>query len=167
VFAGSINNNGNLIVKATRVGSDTELARITKMVLAAQSEKAPAQQLADRISRVFVPSVLLLAIATYIAWFLSDASISKSVATAVSVLVIACPCALGLATPIALMVASGKAARKGIIIRSPRSIEKAVGITDAVFDKTGTITTGKMELLEMILIDNPLVNKVLKFLLVT
>jgi Cu+-exporting ATPase len=125
-------------------------------VLAAQSEKAPAQQLADRISRVFVPSVLLLAIATYIAWFLSDASISKSVATAVSVLVIACPCALGLATPIALMVASGKAARKGIIIRSPRSIEKAVGITDAVFDKTGTITTGKMELLEMILIDNPL-----------
>jgi Cu+-exporting ATPase len=156
VFAGSINNNGNLIVKATRVGSDTELARITKMVLAAQSEKAPAQQLADRISRVFVPSVLLLAIATYIVWFLSDASISKSVATAVSVLVIACPCALGLATPIALMVASGKAARKGIIIRSPRSIEKAVGITDAVFDKTGTITTGKMELLEMILIDNPL-----------
>jgi Cu+-exporting ATPase len=156
VFAGSINNNGNLIVKATRVGSDTELARITKMVLAAQSEKAPAQQLADRISRVFVPSVLLLAIAIYIAWFLSDASISKSVATAVSVLVIACPCALGLATPIALMVASGKAARKGIIIRSPRSIEKAVGITDAVFDKTGTITTGKMELLEMILIDNPL-----------
>jgi Cu+-exporting ATPase len=156
VFAGSINNNGNLIVKATRVGSDTELARITKMVLAAQSEKAPAQQLADRISRVFVPSVLLFAIATYIVWFLSDASISKSVATAVSVLVIACPCALGLATPIALMVASGKAARKGIIIRSPRSIEKAVGITDAVFDKTGTITTGKMELLEMILIDNPL-----------
>jgi Cu+-exporting ATPase len=129
------------------------------MVLAAQSEKAPAQQLADRISRVFVPIVLLLSIATYIAWLLSDATISKSIATAVSVLVIACPCALGLATPIALMVASGKAAKKGIIIRSPRSIEKAVGITDAVFDKTGTITTGKMELLEMILIDNPLDKK--------
>lgn len=159
VFAGSINNNGSLIVKATRVGFDTELARITRMVLAAQSEKAPAQQLADRISRVFVPIVLLLSIATYIAWLLSDATISKSIATAVSVLVIACPCALGLATPIALMVASGKAAKKGIIIRSPRSIEKAVGITDAVFDKTGTITTGKMELLEMILIDNPLDKK--------
>ena len=159
VFAGSINNNGSLIVKATRVGFDTELARITRMVLAAQSEKAPAQQLADRISRVFVPIVLLLSISTYIAWFLSDATISKSIATAVSVLVIACPCALGLATPIALMVASGKAAKKGIIIRSPRSIEKAVGITDAVFDKTGTITTGKMELLEMILIDNPLDKK--------
>ncbi|MEY2723501.1 MAG: hypothetical protein RIR93_317, partial [Actinomycetota bacterium] len=159
VFAGSINNNGSLIVKATRVGFDTELARITRMVLAAQSEKAPAQQLADRISRVFVPIVLLLSIATYIAWLLSDATISKSIATAVSVLVIACPCALGLATPIALMVASGKAAKKGIIIRSPRSIERAVGITDAVFDKTGTITTGKMELLEMILIDNPLDKK--------
>jgi Cu+-exporting ATPase len=159
VYAGSINNNGSLIVKATRVGSDTELARITRMVLSAQSEKAPAQQLADRISRVFVPVVLLLSIATYIAWFISDASISKSIAAAVSVLVIACPCALGLATPIALMVASGKAANKGIIIRSPRSIEKAVGITDVVFDKTGTITTGKMELLEMILIDNPLDKK--------
>jgi Cu+-exporting ATPase len=159
VFAGSINNNGSLIVKATRVGSDTELARITRMVLAAQSEKAPVQQLADRISRVFVPIVLLLSISTFIAWYLSDASISKSIATAVSVLVIACPCALGLATPIALMVASGKAAKKGIIIRSPRSIEKAVGITDAVFDKTGTITTGKMELLELTLIDNPLGSK--------
>ena len=156
VFAGSINNNGNLVVSATRVGSDTELARVTKMVLAAQSEKAPAQQLADRISRVFVPIVLLLSLATYITWFISGATISKSIATAVSVLVIACPCALGLATPIALMVASGKAAKKGIIIRSPRSIEKAVGITDAVFDKTGTITTGKMELIEMVLIDNPL-----------
>ena len=156
VFAGSINNNGNLVVSATRVGSDTELARITKMVLAAQSEKAPAQQLADRISGVFVPIVLLLSLATYISWFISGAPISKSIATAVSVLVIACPCALGLATPIALMVASGKAAKKGIIIRSPRSIEKAVGVTDAVFDKTGTITTGKMELIEMVLIDNPL-----------
>lgn len=156
VFAGSINNNGNLVVSATRVGSDTELARVTKMVLAAQSEKAPAQQLADRISSVFVPIVLLLSLATYITWFISGAPISKSIATAVSVLVIACPCALGLATPIALMVASGKAAKKGIIIRSPRSIEKAVGITDAVFDKTGTITTGQMELIEMVLIDNPL-----------
>ena len=91
VFAGSINNNGNLVVSATRVGSDTELARVTKMVLAAQSEKAPAQQLADRISRVFVPIVLLLSLATYITWFISGATISKSIATAVSVLVIACP----------------------------------------------------------------------------
>jgi Cu+-exporting ATPase len=156
VYAGSINNNGNILVKATRIGSDTELARITRMILAAQSEKAPAQQLADKISRVFVPVVLLLSIATFIAWYLSQADIAKSITTAVAVLVIACPCALGLATPIALMVASGKAAKSGIVIRSPRSIEKAVGITDAVFDKTGTITTGQMVLLEMTLINNPL-----------
>ena len=156
VFAGSINNNGNILVKATRIGSDTELARITRMILAAQSEKAPAQQLADKISRVFVPVVLLLSIATFTASYLTQADLAKSITTAVAVLVIACPCALGLATPIALMVASGKAAKSGIVIRSPRSIEKAVGITDAVFDKTGTITTGQMVLLEMTLINNPL-----------
>jgi Cu+-exporting ATPase len=156
VFAGSINNNGNILVKATRIGSDTELARITRMILAAQSEKAPAQQLADKVSRVFVPVVLLLSIATFTAWYLTQADLAKSITTAVAVLVIACPCALGLATPIALMVASGKAAKSGIVIRSPRSIEKAVGITDAVFDKTGTITTGQMVLLEMTLINNPL-----------
>ena len=156
VFAGSINNNGNILVRATRIGSDTELARITRMILAAQSEKAPAQQLADKISRVFVPVVLLLSIATFTAWNLTQADLAKSITTAVAVLVIACPCALGLATPIALMVASGKAAKSGIVIRSPRSIEKAVGITDAVFDKTGTITTGQMVLLEMTLINNPL-----------
>lgn len=156
VFAGSINNNGNLLVKATRVGSDTELARITRMVLAAQSEKAPAQQLADKVSKIFVPSVLFLAIATFVFWYISDSSFAKSISIAVSVLVIACPCALGLATPIALMVASGKAAKQGIILRSPRSIEKSIGLTDAVFDKTGTLTTGKMEMLEMVLINNPL-----------
>ena len=156
VFAGSINNNGNLIVKASRVGSDTELARITRMVLTAQSEKAPAQQLADRVSRVFVPIVLLLSISTFLAWYLTGTALAQSIATAVAVLVIACPCALGLATPIALLVASGKAAKSGIIIRSPKSIEKAVGITDVVFDKTGTLTTGQMLLQEMVLIDNPL-----------
>jgi len=156
VFAGSINNNGNLIVKASRVGSDTELARITRMVLTAQSEKAPAQQLADRISRVFVPIVLVLSISTFLAWYLTGTTLAQSIATAVAVLVIACPCALGLATPIALLVASGKAAKSGIIIRSPKSIEKAVGITDVVFDKTGTLTTGQMLLQEMVLIDNPL-----------
>ena len=156
VFAGSINNNGNLIVRASRIGSDTELARITRMVLAAQSEKAPAQQLADRVSRVFVPIVLLLSLSTFIAWYLNGTALSQSIATAVAVLVIACPCALGLATPIALLVASGKAAKSGIVIRSPRSIEKAIGITDVVFDKTGTLTTGQMLLQEMVLIDNPL-----------
>lgn len=158
VFAGSINNNGNVLVRATRIGSDTELARITRMVLAAQSEKAPAQQLADRISRIFVPVVLVLSVITFIAWYVGDFGLAKSITAAVAVLVIACPCALGLATPIALMVASGKAAKSGIIIRSPRAIEKALKITDAVFDKTGTITSGQMVLLEMSLINNPLPN---------
>lgn len=158
VYAGSINNNGNILVRATRIGSDTELARVTRMVLAAQSEKAPAQQLADRISRVFVPIVLVLSIITFIAWYVGDFGIAKSITAAVAVLVIACPCALGLATPIALMVASGKAAQSGIIIRSPRTIEKALKITDAIFDKTGTITSGQMVLLEMRLINNPLPN---------
>ena len=156
VFAGAINNNGNLVVRALRIGSDTELARITRMVLAAQIEKAPVQQLADRISRVFVPIVLILAIATFLTWYLTGTDITLSITAAVSVLVIACPCALGLATPIALLVASGKAAKSGIVIRSPRSIEKAVGITDVVFDKTGTITSGQMVLQQMVLINNPL-----------
>jgi len=126
------------------------------MVLTAQSEKAPAQQLADRVSRIFVPVILLLSLATFISWYLVDNQLAKAISTAVSVLVIACPCALGLATPIALLVASGKAAKKGIVIRSPKAIERAIGITDVVFDKTGTITTGQMSLLEMVLIDNPL-----------
>ena len=156
VYAGAINNNGNLVVRAMRIGSDTELARITRMVLAAQIEKAPVQQLADRISRVFVPVVLVLAIATFFTWYLTGTDIALSITTAVAVLVIACPCALGLATPIALLVASGKAAKSGIVIRSPRSIEKAVGITDVVFDKTGTITSGQMVLQQMVLINNPL-----------
>ena len=156
VYAGSINNNGSLVVKATRIGADTELARITRMVLSAQSEKAPVQRLADRISSIFVPTVLLLSIATFTGWYLSGAELSKSIATAIAVLIIACPCALGLATPIALMVAAGKGAKLGFIIRSPRAIEKAKDLTDVVFDKTGTITTGSMKLHEMVIIESPL-----------
>jgi len=156
VYAGSINNNGSLVVKATRIGADTELARITRMVLAAQSEKAPVQRLADRISSIFVPAVLLLSIGTFLAWYLTGAELSKSIATAIAVLIIGCPCALGLATPIALIVAAGKGAKLGFIIRSPKAIEKAKSITDVVFDKTGTITTGSMKLHEMVVIESPL-----------
>lgn len=126
------------------------------MVLAAQSEKAPVQRLADRISSIFVPTVLLLSIGTFLAWYLTGTELSKSIATAIAVLIIACPCALGLATPIALMVAAGKGAKLGFIIRSPRAIEKAKNITDVVFDKTGTITTGAMKLHEMVVIESPL-----------
>ena len=156
VFAGSINNNGSLVVRATRIGADTELARITRMVMSAQSEKAPAQRLADQVSSIFVPVVLLLSIATFLSWYLSGSEVSKSIATAIAVLIIACPCALGLATPIALMVAAGKGARLGFIIRSPKAIEKAKSISDVVFDKTGTITTGKMKLHQMLVIESPL-----------
>jgi Cu+-exporting ATPase len=126
------------------------------MVMSAQSEKAPAQRLADRVSAIFVPVVLLLAIATFLTWYLSGSQISKAIATAIAVLIIACPCALGLATPIALMVAAGKGAKLGFIIRSPKAIEKARSITDVVFDKTGTITTGKMKLQQMLIIESPL-----------
>ena len=156
VYAGSINNNGSLVIKATRIGADTELARITRMVLAAQSEKAPVQRLADRISSVFVPAVIILAIATFVGWYATGAELSKSIATAIAVLIIACPCALGLATPIALMVASGRGAKLGFIIRSPKAVEKAQSITDVVFDKTGTITTGQMKLHQMVIIESPL-----------
>ena len=124
--------------------------------MSAQSEKAPAQRLADRVSAIFVPVVLLLAIATFLTWYLSGSEISKAIATAIAVLIIACPCALGLATPIALMVAAGKGAKLGFIIRSPKAIEKARSITDVVFDKTGTITTGKMKLQQMLIIESPL-----------
>jgi Cu+-exporting ATPase len=126
------------------------------MVMSAQSEKAPAQRLADRVSAIFVPVVLLLATATFLTWYLSGSQLSKAIATAIAVLIIACPCALGLATPIALMVAAGKGAKLGFIIRSPKAIEKARSITDVVFDKTGTITTGKMKLQQMLIIESPL-----------
>jgi Cu+-exporting ATPase len=126
------------------------------MVMSAQSEKAPAQRLADRVSAIFVPVVLLLAIATFLTWYLTGSELSKAIATAIAVLIIACPCALGLATPIALMVAAGKGAKLGFIIRSPKAIEKARSITDVVFDKTGTITTGKMKLQQMLIIESPL-----------
>ena len=156
VYAGSINNNGSLVVRATRVGADTEIARITRMVMSAQSEKAPAQRFADQVSAFFVPIVIVLSIATFLTWYLTTAELAKSIATAIAVLIIACPCALGLATPIALMVAAGKGAKLGFIIRSPKAIEKASDITDVVFDKTGTITTGSMQLHQMLVIESPL-----------
>ena len=147
VLAGSINRGGRILVEAQRVGSETELSRITKMVLSAQAEKAPIQRLADRISSIFVPIVFLLSIGTLIAWLASGASTQKAVSAAVALLVIACPCALGLATPVALLVASGRGARKGIVLRKPRALELAPKIDTIVFDKTGTITSGSMQIM--------------------
>ena len=145
VIAGAINTSGRLVIEARRIGNDTELARITKMVLTAQGEKAPIQKLVDRISSVFVPIVIALSIATFAAWQLLDNPIQDAVRAAVAVLVIACPCALGLATPVALLVATGKGASQGIVLRKTSSLEIAPKITTVVLDKTGTLTTGVMK----------------------
>ena len=145
VIAGAINKNGRIVIQARRVGNDTELARITKMVLTAQGEKAPIQKLADRISSVFVPIVMLLSIATLATWLALGNPLQDSIRAAVALLVIACPCALGLATPVALLVATGKGASQGIVLRKTSSLEIAPKITTVVFDKTGTLTTGVMK----------------------
>lgn len=150
VIGASLNNNGRIIVRATRVGSDTELARITAMVVQAQGEKAPIQRLADKIAAIFVPIVTLLAIATFLGWYYlgnngAGHSVAVSIQTAITVLVIACPCALGLATPVALLVASGRGAARGIVLRQPRVLELARKVDVVVLDKTGTLTSGVMK----------------------
>ena len=121
VIGASVNHNGRLIVRATRIGKDTELARITAMVISAQGTKAPIQRLADRISAVFVPVVTMISIGTFAGWYYSGHTLTRSVSIAITVLVIACPCALGLATPVALLVASGRGARRGLVLREPRT----------------------------------------------
>ena len=135
VIGSALNNNGRLIVRATRIGSDTELARITSMVVTAQGSKAPIQALADKIAAIFVPVVTVLAIGTFAYWFyLAEKTLTFSISTAITVLVIACPCALGLATPVALLVASGRGALRGIVIRQPRVLEASRQIDVAIFD---------------------------------
>ncbi len=146
VIGSALNNNGRLIVRATRIGSDTELARITSMVVTAQGSKAPIQALADKIAAIFVPVVTVLAIGTFAYWFyFAEKTLTFSISTAITVLVIACPCALGLATPVALLVASGRGALRGIVIRQPRVLEASRQIDVAIFDKTGTLTDGVMK----------------------
>ena len=150
VIGSALNNNGRIIVRATRVGSDTELARITSMVVTAQGTKAPIQALADKIAAIFVPVVTILAIATFAGWYyFGSKTLEYSISTAITVLVIACPCALGLATPVALLVASGRGARRGIVIRHPRVLEASRSIDVVVLDKTGTLTNGVMEVLHV------------------
>jgi Cu+-exporting ATPase len=144
VIGASVNHNGRLIVRATRVGSDTELARITAMVISAQGTKAPIQRLADRISAVFVPIVTAAAITTFGVWYATGSTLTLSISHAIAVLVIACPCALGLATPVALLVASGRGAARGIVLREPCVLEVAREVDVVVFDKTGTLTEGVM-----------------------
>jgi Cu+-exporting ATPase len=146
VIGSALNNNGRLIVRATRIGSDTELARITAMVVTAQGTKAPIQALADKISAIFVPVVTVISLATFGGWFyFAELNLTESISRAITVLVIACPCALGLATPVALLVASGRGAQRGIVMRDPRVLEKSQQIDTVVLDKTGTLTDGAMK----------------------
>ena len=152
VIGSALNNNGRIIVRATRVGSDTEMARITSMVVTAQASKSPIQQSADKIASIFVPAVTALAIATYAFWyFVEGKTLTFSISTAITVLVIACPCALGLATPVALLVASGRGALRGIVIRQPRVLSAAREIDVVILDKTGTLTDGQMQVRDVVI----------------
>ncbi|MEU3889983.1 heavy metal translocating P-type ATPase [Streptomyces sp. NPDC029041] len=147
VTGATVNVGGRLVVRATRVGADTQLARMAKLVEDAQNGKAAAQRLADRISAVFVPVVVALALGTLGFWLGNGAGLTAAFTAAVAVLVIACPCALGLATPTALMVGTGRGAQLGILIKGPEVLESTRRVDTVVLDKTGTVTTGRMTLL--------------------
>ncbi|MEY3567109.1 MAG: hypothetical protein RLZ19_1123, partial [Actinomycetota bacterium] len=146
VTGGTLNANGRLLVRATRIGRDTVLAQMARLVERAQDGKAPVQRLADKVSSVFVPAVIGLSMVTLIGWLAISGDVQRSFEAAVAVLVIACPCALGLATPVALLVGTGRAAREGIIIKGAHVLEATRAVDTIVFDKTGTLTTGTMTL---------------------
>ncbi|WP_371141865.1 heavy metal translocating P-type ATPase [Burkholderia cepacia] len=143
VTAGSINGEGALVVETTAIGAETTLARIIRLVESAQAEKAPIQRLVDRVSEVFVPAILGIAVLTLIGWLIAGAGTETAILNAVAVLVIACPCALGLATPAAIMAGTGVAARHGVLIKDAQALELAQRTTVIAFDKTGTLTEGK------------------------
>jgi P-type Cu+ transporter len=146
IAGGTVNTWGSLVVRATRVGSETALAQIARLVAEAQTGKAPVQRLADRVSAVFVPVVLGIALATLAGWLVATGDGSDAFTAAVAVLIIACPCALGLATPTALMVGTGRGAQLGVLIRGPEVLELTQRITTVVLDKTGTVTEGRLRL---------------------
>ncbi len=150
VVGATVNVSGRLVVQATRVGSDTQLARITALVEQAQSGKAPVQRLADRVASVFVPIVMVLALLTLIGWILITGDVQMAFTAAVAVLIIACPCALGLATPTALLVGTGRGAQLGILIKGPQVLESTRLVDTIVLDKTGTITTGRMAMVDVV-----------------
>jgi P-type Cu+ transporter len=146
VVGATVNAGGRLVVRASRVGADTALAQIARLVQDAQAGKAPVQRLADRVSAVFVPIVIALAVATLGFWLVADDDASAAFTAAVAVLIVACPCALGLATPTALMVGTGRGAQLGILIKGPEVLESTRRVDTIVLDKTGTVTTGRMAL---------------------
>jgi P-type Cu+ transporter len=149
VAGATVNADGRLLVRATRVGADTQLAQMARLVEDAQSGKAPVQRLADRVSAVFVPVVIAIAIATLAGWWLATGDTERSFSAAVAVLIIACPCALGLATPTALLVGTGRGAQLGLLIKGPEILESTRRVDTIVLDKTGTVTTGAMTLVDV------------------
>ncbi|WP_375431819.1 heavy metal translocating P-type ATPase [uncultured Friedmanniella sp.] len=150
VVGACVNVGGRLVVRATRVGADTQLAQMSRLVADAQNGKAQVQRLADRISGIFVPVVLVLAALTLVGWLVAGGGPAAAVTAAVAVLIIACPCALGLATPTALMVGTGRGAQLGIVIKGPEVLESTQRVDTIVLDKTGTVTTGQMTLLDVV-----------------
>ena len=155
VTGATVNAGGRIVVRATRVGADTQLAQMARLVEEAQNGKARAQRLADRISGIFVPIVIALALATLGIWLATGAPADQAFTAAVAVLIIACPCALGLATPTALLVGTGRGAQLGILIRGPEALESTRTIDTVVLDKTGTVTTGRMALLDVVTDEDP------------
>ena len=153
VAGATVNTFGRLLIRATKVGEETALAQIARLVANAQSGKAPIQRLVDRVSSVFVPIVLALSLATLAGWLVVTGDATAAFSAAVAVLIIACPCALGLATPTALMVGTGRGAQLGILIKGPEILERTRRITTVVLDKTGTVTAGRMELANVSLLN--------------
>ena len=149
VLGGAVNTYGRILVRASRVGADTQLSRMARMVADAQSGKASIQRLADRVSAVFVPVVLGIAAVTLAAWLLAGGSVAAAFTAAVAVLIIACPCALGLATPTAILVGTGRGAQLGVLIKEPQVLESVTGIDTVVLDNTGTVTTGTMSVADV------------------
>jgi copper-transporting P-type ATPase V len=149
VAGATVNTSGVLTLETTAVGAETALAQIVRMVEAAQTGKSGAQRLADRISGVFVPTVIVIAMATFAAWSVVDGDLGHALTAAVAVLIIACPCALGLATPMAIMVGTGRGAQLGVLIKSVEVLERVRDVTTVVFDKTGTLTRGEMTLVDV------------------
>jgi P-type Cu+ transporter len=147
VSGGTVNSGGTLVVRATKVGRDTKLAQIADLVVRAQNGKAAVQRLADRVAAVFVPTVIVLALATLAGWLVAGGGVTHAFTAAVAVLIIACPCALGLATPTALLVGTGRGAQLGLLIKGPEVLESTRRVDTVVLDKTGTVTTGQMTVL--------------------
>jgi Cu+-exporting ATPase len=162
VVGATVNVDGRLVVRANRIGADTQLAQMARLVEDAQNGKAQVQRLADRISGVFVPIVIALSIATFGFWLGTAGSVAAAFTAAVAVLIIACPCALGLATPTALMVGTGRGAQLGILIKGPEVLESTRRIDTIVLDKTGTITTGRMTLIDVVTADGERPDEILR-----